>query len=134
MKMKIIHSNSTLEKDGWVLLSAEERAAAAPDMFSIPPRSVRDALQAGEAAKLLFDIETRAGGKVIDRGTERMWVIVKTKTADGYVGVLDNDPGAADNLSLHEGDLIVFGPEHVCDTSTPPRDYVVKKYGQSFFK
>ena len=128
------HTTPTLEKDGWTLLSAEERAAIAPDMFSLPSRSSRESMKAGEAAKLLFDIETRANGNVVDRGTERMWVIVKSKTADGYVGILDNDPGVADNLNLHEGDLVVFGPQHICGIDTPPREYIVEKYGSSFFK
>lgn len=62
-----------------------------------------------------------------------MWVIVKARIEGGYIGVLDNDPGAAENLRLHEGDNIVFGPEHIADIGTPPREYVIKKYGESFF-
>jgi hypothetical protein len=124
----------TIEADGWALLSAEDRAAVAPREFIIPPRFQRAGLQAGDAAKLIFDIEMRIDGHVIDRGSERMWVIVKSREADGYTGVLDNDPGLAENLSLHEGELIVFGPEHICEISTPPRSYVVDKYGPSFFE
>ena len=131
--MQVVHRNPTLEKDSWVLASAEERAAAAPDMFSIPTRAMRESLQAGMAAKLLFDIEIRANGKIVDRGTERMWVLVKSVSADGFIGVLDNDPGVAENLNLHEGDLLAFRPEHVCDIATPPRDYIVQKYGSAFF-
>jgi uncharacterized protein YegJ (DUF2314 family) len=62
-----------------------------------------------------------------------MWVIVKARTEFGYVGVLDNDPGTAENLRLREGDVINFGPEHIADISTPPREYVINKYGVSFF-
>jgi uncharacterized protein YegJ (DUF2314 family) len=133
MNMKITDAASTIKKDGWVLLSAEERAVVAPDQFLIPAYSIRASLQAGDAAKLLFDIEIRADGKVIDRGTERMWVLVKSKTSTGYVGVLDNDPGHAENLNLHEGDQILFGPEHICDISAPPREYIIEKYGNDFF-
>jgi len=63
-----------------------------------------------------------------------MWVIVKARTESGYIGVLDNDPGSAENLKLHERDLVVFGPEHIADIGRPPRDYVVEKYGASFFE
>ena len=132
--MKVIHTMPTIEKDGWTLLSAEERSIAAPDMFSIPTPNMRGSLQPGDAAKLLFDIETRINGKVVDRGSERMWVLVRSKSADGYVGVLDNDPGVADNLNLRAGDVIVFGSKHVCDISTPPRDYIIEKYGSAFFE
>jgi hypothetical protein len=124
----------TIEENGWVLVSAEERAAAHPRTFELPPRSARDALSPGDAAKLLFDIETRENGCIVDRGIDRMWVIVKAKTEDGYIGVLDNDPGAAENLTLHERDLIAFRSEHVADIGQPPRDYIVKKYGASFFQ
>ena len=62
-----------------------------------------------------------------------MWVIVKARTERGYIGVLDSDPGTAENLRLREGDSITFGPEHIIDISTPPREYVIKKYGASFF-
>lgn len=127
------NSSTTIEADGWALVSAEERAAAAPTTFVIPSRAMRESLSPGDAAKLLFDIETRDGGRVIDRGVDRMWVIVKAKRKVGYIGVLDNNPGAAENLTLREKDLVLFGPEHVADIGRPPRDYIVEKYGRSFF-
>ena len=132
--MTVIHDKPTIEKDGWVLESADERAAAAPDMFSIPTLMRRQSLQTGEAARLLFDIVTRSNGKVVDRGTDRMWVLVKSAEAGRYIGVLDNEPGASDNLNLHLGDLVAFGPEHICEVGSPPREYVVQKYGDAFFK
>jgi hypothetical protein len=127
-------SPSTIEENGWVLVSAEERAATAPNTFLIPPRTMRESLSPGDGAKLLFDIETREGGRIIDRGVHRMWVVVKSRTAEGYIGVLDNDPGAAENLTLREGDSVIFGPEHVADIGQPPRDYIVEKYGAYFFE
>jgi hypothetical protein len=125
---------STIEANGWALVSAVERAAAYPDTFQIRLRSMRESLSPGDGTKLLFDIETREGSRVVDRGVERMWVIVKAKTEEGYIGALDNEPGAAENLRLRERDLVVFGPEHVADIARPPRDYVVEKYGISFLK
>ena len=125
--------NFTIGKDGWALISAEDRNAAHPQTFQIPAREKRESLALGDAAKLLFDIETREGARVIDRGVDRMWVIVKTRTDHGYIGVLDNDPGTAENLRLREGDTITFGPEHIAEIATPPREYVIKKYGASFF-
>jgi hypothetical protein len=126
--------SSTIEENGWVLVSAEERAAAAPNTFQIPPRATLESLSPGDGAKLLFDIETREGGRIVDRGVDRMWVTVKARTEDGYIGVLDNDPGAAENLTLHERDIVVFRPEHVAYIGRPPRDYIVEKYGSSFFE
>jgi len=62
-----------------------------------------------------------------------MWVIIKARTEGGYLGVLDSDPGVAENLKLREKDLIAFAPEHVASIGHPPRDYVVDKYGADFF-
>ena len=63
-----------------------------------------------------------------------MWVIVKSRTTEGYIGVLDDDPGAPENLTLREGDLVFFAPEHVANIGQPPREYIVEKYGAHFFE
>jgi hypothetical protein len=118
---------------GWTLVSAEDRHAAHPGTFEIPPREIREALEPGQAAKLLFDIEIRKGGRVVDRGVDRMWVIVRARTGGRYVGVLDSDPGLAEGLRLRPGDEILFGPEHVVETDNPPRSYVLGKLGPGFF-
>ena len=94
----------------------------------------RAGLVPGDAATLLFEIETRERGKVIDRGVDRMWVIVKSRIGNRYVGVLDSDPGRAEGLQLESGDEVVFGPEHVANIDRPPREYVIGKYGQDFFE
>jgi hypothetical protein len=127
------HIRPSLEADGWMLVSAEEREAAHPETFQIPTKIDRQTLVPGVAAKLLFHIETKEGDRVIDRGVDRMWVIVAAVTPEGYMGVLDNDPGLSDGLNLRAGDVILFGPEHVAAIEYPSRDYVVKKYGWSFF-
>jgi hypothetical protein len=126
------HIRPSLEADGWTLVSAEERHTAHPATFQIPSKAEREALGPGTAAKLLFHIETTATGQVIDRGVDRMWVIVTAVTPEGYVGVLDNDPGESEGLNLREGDLVLFGPEHVAAIDHPSKDYVVGKYGRSF--
>lgn len=128
------HVRPSLEADGWTLVAAEDRHAAAPGTFQIPKKSDRETLVPGMAAKLLFHIETKEASTVIDSGVDRMWVIVRAVTPEGrYVGVLDNDPGQSDDLNLREGDDIVFGPEHVAAIDHPSKDYVVGKYGPSFF-
>jgi hypothetical protein len=129
-----VPNGPTIHEDGWALVSAEGHAATFPETFLIPSRAERESLSPGDGAKLLFDIETKEHGRVTDRGVDRMWVIVKGKTAEGYVGVLDSNPGTADNLKLHEGDVVVFGPEHVAGIDRPPRSYIIEKYGASFFE
>jgi hypothetical protein len=131
--MGATYYRASIETDGWALVSAEERHAAYPESFEIPSKASREALLPGVGVKLLFDIETRENGRVVDRGIDRMWVIVKRRGPQGYEGVLDNNPGRSENLKLGEGDTVHFGPEHVAGIEYPPRHYVVAKYGSSFF-
>ena len=127
-------SSPTFSKNGWTLVSAEERVLASPETFQLPSMTLRRSLLPGDAAKLLFDIEATENGHIVDRGVDRMWVIVKRRTEQGYLGILDNDPGAAENLTLRQGDQVAFGPEHVIDIGRPPSKYIFEKYGASFFQ
>ena len=123
----------TIAQDGWQLVSAEARHAAAPRTFEIPDLQARQGLAPGDAAKLLFDIETREAGRVVHRGVDRMWVIVRRRVLGGYLGVVDNDPGIADGLALRRGVDVYFAAEHVAEIQTPPLDYVLSTYGDDFF-
>lgn len=123
-----------IEEDGWTLVSAEERQNLHPDTFTIPSLGDRMHLSPGNAVKLLFDIEVEEGSRIVDRGIDRMWVIVKTRVPDGYLGILDSDPGTAENLKLRPGDAVYFRAEHVADIDRPPPEYIIEKYGTSFFR
>jgi hypothetical protein len=124
---------STIERDGWTILSGEKRHALHPETFWIPDRAAREGLSPGDAVQLLFDIETRDAGRVVDRGVDRLWVIVKRRVGDQYYGVLDSDPGHAERLSLRPGVEVIFAPEHVIAIQRPPEGYVQAKYGARFF-
>jgi hypothetical protein len=102
--------------DGWTLEDGEERHARSPETFEIPPLWVRQALEPGDFAKLIFNIAVDDGE---DREViERMWVIVRTRTADGYTGILDNEPATiAENGSLRFGTELPFSARHVIDVS-----------------
>ena len=123
----------SIERDGWALVSGEERHALHPATFPLPPRPARESLAPGDAAQLLFDIETRDGARVIDRGIDRMWVIVRRRAGGLYHGVLDSDPGIADGLALRQGSEVVFSAEHVIAIERPPEGYVLARYGPEFF-
>ncbi len=114
-------------------MSGEEHAAKYPG-FERPDRSRRESLVQGDAAKLMFDIETRDNGRVVDRGVDRMWVLVKLRTDDGYIGVLDSDPGYAENLNLVRGVEITFQADHVIEIDRPPAGYIEETYGPEFFQ
>ncbi len=97
----------------WTLVNSEERANERPESFKIPSRDVRDNLNAGMLAKLIFEFEDpdlRKDG--IE--AERMWVKVTGRDGSGYYkGVLDNDPMYITGLKAD--DEIRFGPENVID-------------------
>ena len=123
---------ASIEKDGWTLESGEARHERSPETFHIPSRADRESLGPGDGVQLLFDIETKEGDKVIDRGVDRLWVIVKRRTGDLFVGVLDSDPGVAPQLTLRPGTEVLFGPEHVIAINRPPDDYINQRFGPSF--
>ena len=100
----------------FTLDDGEQINAEAPDTFLIPLRSDREALVAGDIVKLIFRIES--GDEV---NVERMWVIVKGRTSQGYIGVLDNDPYCTKEIA--SGLEVEFHPEHIIqihsDAKTP---------------
>ena len=123
---------ATLERDGWQLESAEIRHSAQPATFWIPSQNDRETLKPGDAAKLLFRVEANVHTQP---GLERMWVIVRRRSGQLYVGVLDNTPATEESAAvLKRGDEIVFASEHIADISVPPREYVVRHHGERFFE
>jgi uncharacterized protein YegJ (DUF2314 family) len=90
----------------YTLDDGEEVNRECPDTFWIPPRDERENLLPGELVKLIFRITLGD-----EQHVERMWVIVKERKANGYIGVLDNDPYCT--TELRSGEQIEFRPEHV---------------------
>ena len=126
IRLKLNMRLATRKTDFWELRSAEAGHAANPDSFLIPPLEIRQNLQRGQAARLMFDIESENDdGQIIVQG-ERMWVIVSEKHEDFYVGILDNPPASfepSDGAYLCFGAEIPFLAEHVIDTDDPQEDY-----------
>lgn len=95
--------------DGWQLLDGEEHHQWAPETFSIPTQPEREGLQAGDFAKLMFEIAV--GDRVV---VERMWVLVTARNESCYVGILDNDPTEiAKNDELWSGTELPFAAANV---------------------
>ena len=129
----VIHvAPASNERDGWVLVSAEERHQLDPENFLIPEYHERESLVRGDAAKLLFDIVAKEGDEVLDRGVDRMWVIVISRVGDKYRGVLDSDPGISPGLALRPGTEILFDARNVCDIDRPPDAYLLERFGPRF--
>ena len=102
------------EHDGWCLEDGEERHQENPASFEIPPLAVREILQPGDFAKLIFRL---AVDDEDDYGAvERMWVIVRERVDGGYIGMLDNEPGSiAENDAFWRGAEIPFAFRHIID-------------------
>lgn len=100
--------------DGWCLEDGEAYHQAAPDTFSIPPRSVREGLRIGDLAKLIFRI--RIDNPDEPEAIERMWVVIRERTPTGYLGMLDNDPvSIEENDELWSGTELPFAAHHVIE-------------------
>ena len=101
-----------LHTDGWCLDDGEMLHQEAPGTFLIPPRELRDTLQPGDYAKLVFRIAVEGGSTA----WERMWVIVRKCIVGGYLGVLDNDPDAIQkNDKFWSGIELPFQSRHIID-------------------
>lgn len=89
---------TTVESDGWGLVSAELRHAEYPATFEIPPKEDRISLRRGDGVKLWFDIGTREEGVVVDR------VFLDRSASERY-------PGRAAGLDLRAALLDVWSSE-----------------------
>lgn len=102
-----------LHTDGWRLEDGEKLNAEYPATFQIPDFEVRNILQPGDIAKLIFSIAVRGEG---EPSVERMWVIVRERVPGGYLGILDNDPDCIEqNEQFWSGIELPFEPRHVID-------------------
>lgn len=100
--------------DGWSLEDGEALHRQAPETFWLPALVQREALQPGDLAKLIFQISVDNEDEPVS--VERMWVIVRGKVGEQYLGVLDNDPYAIDeNDELWSGTELPFSARHVID-------------------
>ena len=90
----------------YTLDNGEDLHREFPETFHLPSHVERDALLPGELVKLIFRISTKQ-----ELHVERMWVCVKSRTENSYVGLLDNDPYCT--TELQSGATVNFGPEHV---------------------
>jgi hypothetical protein len=86
----------TIDADYWTLESGEDRHRAAPDTFWIPPLEERQGLQVGDAAKLIFEIESADEDGEISSDYERMSVVVSEVTPQYFIGRLTNRPADLD--------------------------------------
>jgi hypothetical protein len=102
-------------RDGWCLEDGEKLHREAPATFHIPDLALREILQPGDLAKLIFRIavEDDEHGAV-----ERMWVIIRERVPGGYVGMLDNDPDSiAKNDRFWCGAELPFEYRHIIAVS-----------------
>ncbi len=102
------------EIDGWCLEDGEARHREATETFWLPDVQRREALQPGDLAKLVFRISVKNGDEPF--AVERMWVLVRERIGQHYLGVLDNAPYAIEkNDEFCSGTELPFSAGHVID-------------------
>ena len=102
------------ERDGWCLEDGEQLHREAPDTFWLPKLKDRQSVRPGQIVKLIFRISVDDEEEPV--AVERMWVIVRERVGDRYLGILDNNPYAfAENERLWSGIELPFSPRHIID-------------------
>jgi hypothetical protein len=102
------------EGHDWYLGNAEEEHAAHPRSFFIPSAAERATRAPGDLVKLLFFMRNPSPDGM---QAERMWLEVKSRDGDWYVGVLTNQPVGIKDLSL--GDDVAFRSKHIIAIQDP---------------
>jgi hypothetical protein len=123
-----------IDVDYWTLISGEARHRASPATFMIPSLDERRSLQQGDAAKLIFEIESEDEVGEISRDYERMWVVVSEVRPLYFIGRLTNMPIGCERESsfyLTEGVEVPFLPEHVIEIDRPPKAFLDTLFSES---
>ncbi len=103
-----------IDLDGWCLEDSEARHREASETFWIPTREQRETLKPGDLAKLVFHIAVDNDEEPV--AVERMWVLVRGRVGEHYLGILDNDPHAIEeNDEFWSGIELPFSARHVID-------------------
>lgn len=111
------------EIDGWALDNGEERHRDAPKTFWTPSLQNRQKLQVGDYAKLIFRISVTSNDE--PESFERMWVLVRERVGNDYLGVLTNNPQTIDeNEILWNGTELPFSPCHIIDIQVRDEDSI----------
>jgi hypothetical protein len=102
------------DRDGWCLEDGEALHSEAPGTFWLPHVDRREALQPGDLAKLIFRISVDKDEEPV--AVERMWVLVRERIGNYYLGILDNNPYAIEeNDEFWGGIELPFAARHVID-------------------
>lgn len=125
---------ATFEENYWELRSGEESHKENPENFWIPDLKARENLKRGNAVKLIFDFEGYNENGTLEIGGERMWVIVKDKIEDFYLGILDNQPAGIEEGFLDKNSEVYFKAEHIIDIGYPPKDFLEERFGKDFLE
>jgi hypothetical protein len=97
-------------RDGFYLEHAMMRSQLWPDTFRIPEADVRYSLRPGQVVKMDFTFVPEGAEKGGSK-TERMWVVIKEKCGDHWIGILDNTPRF--HQTIFGGHEFHLHPDHV---------------------
>jgi hypothetical protein len=98
------------DRDGYFLQHAVILSQLFPGSFAVPPPEERFGIREGSIVKLSFCFAKEEEEKS-DYDTERMWVVVKSRLEDHWIGVLDNDPQF--HHSIKSGHEFHFHSDHI---------------------
>jgi len=99
----------TLKDNQYCLEGGEGFQRKYPNSFFIPSLKKRNNIVTGNYVMLIFKMTVI--DDEIDYSIERMWVLVKERVKDFYLGTLNNDPCCLVHIKC--GDDVVFKADHI---------------------
>lgn len=108
----------------WYVDDIREIAKKSKYTFYVPSKSVIAKLETGNLVKLVFMFESDASQAP---GAERMWVEIKEKNDNKFIGCLANEPAYIKDLVI--GDEIEFETKHIINSDIEEtEENIVDKY------
>lgn len=100
------------KKKYYELLDPRIQAGESPFTFYLPNVSIIKKLKKGDSVKLIFPLKEKREDLP---HSERMWVTIKSRIENNFIGKLENRPKYI--KELEKGDIIEFKEYHVIDSS-----------------
>lgn len=108
-----------IDVDSWELEDGVAKNQLNPTTFFIPSLESRESLLPDDKAKVIMRIRTINDKDVEEDNLEGLWLIVREKKSDHFIGILETTPECTTEMKV--GMEVFFEPRHVVQISAKKR-------------